>query len=752
MNSPKLTPAQPQCRHLARSTDRRAAIALTLAICAGHAVAQTTNTVAEPSATTRPASATALKDELKWLQAEKITVSTASLRAESLDRAPATVRVITQRQMQERGYRTIEDVLKGLPGVDVLNHVHPDSKNVVTIRGVTGNNKFVILQDGIRISSPTGETNLQITENYPLYMARQVEILSGPASALYGADAFTGVINIITESPTPEGTVRGSFAGGDFHTWQTSFFASKRFSDAVALSIGGHHQQSDGAPLSKLYPTDFAGILAGGAPYEPAFRSFSTFAKIELWENLTLGWNQSFVATSLADAELPGATTTYEGPPENPTSQLTAYAKYKFTLDERISGEVQANYSRYERLPHSGYRNAFTSGFVAPYVQAYKYAYGERVQIEPRISVELEKHVLSAGLTADYSYAIPKTVDLTTPYNTGKSPGQQGQNYLGSAIPAKLFEEESFNTGMFLQAQTEWNERFSSTVGLRFDYNSEYGQTINPRLGLVFQQTPETTWKMLYGRSYLAPSAHLRFENFGSVAVPTTAYFFIPNPNLKPEQLQTLELSLSHRLTDELTFGAVAFYTLMDQTILPVYSAGIGNTTFIPGTTITDTEQYQNVGELQSRGVELTMDYTWKSDLSRLSLWGSFSFINGQVKDKITTIQYDLPFTSTELFKMGATWNYNDRVIITPSLTWNGPQAGFSYYPGTAGFDTRSPDFFVMNLYAELRSANQNFALFVRADNLLDQRYYNAGFGGFFNFYNTPQDSRTITVGVSGKF
>ena len=119
-----------------------------------------------------------------------------------------------------------------------------------------------------------------------------------------------------------------------------------------------------------------------------------------------------------------------------------------------------------------------------------------------------------------------------------------------------------------------------------------------------------------------------------------TAYFFIPNPNLKPEQLQTLELSLSHKLTDELTFGAVAFYTLMDQTILPVYSAGIGNTTFIPGTTITDTEQYQNVGELHSRGVELTMDYTWKSDLSRLSLWGSFSFINGQVKDKITTIQY----------------------------------------------------------------------------------------------------------------
>ena len=708
------------------------------------------NKPAEGTAEKTPAS-TALRDELRWLQAEKITVSTASLRAESLDRAPATVRVITQRQMNERGYRNLEDVLKGLPGVDVLNHVHSDSKGVISLRGVTGNNKFIILQDGIRISGPTGETNLQISENYPLYMARQVEILSGPASALYGADAMSGVINIITESPTPEGTVRGSFSGGDFQTWQTSFYASKRFSDAVAVTISGHHQQTDGAPLSKYYPADFAALPPGAAPYASPVRSFSTYAKIELWENLTLGWNQSFIATSLADAELPGAITAYEGPPENPTALVTAYAKYKFTLNERVSGEVQANYSRYERLPHSGYRNAFTSGFVAPYVQAFKYAYGERVQIEPRVTVELDKHVLSAGLTADYSYAIPKTVDLATPYDTSKGPGQQGRTYLGSAIPAQLFEEESFNTGMFLQAQTEWNERFSSTVGLRFDYNSEYGETINPRLGLVFQQTPETTWKMLYGRSYLAPSAHLRFENFGSVAVPTTAYFFIPNPNLKPEELQTLELSFTHRLTEELTFGAVAFYTLMDQTILPVYTVGAGNTTFIPGTTITDTEQYQNIGKLQSRGVELTLDHEWKGALARLNVWGSLTLINGQLKDRVSAAAYDLPFTSQELLKLGATWNFNDRFILTPTVNFNGPQAGAAS-PGTIGFGTRTPEFYVVNLYAELRNARQNFALFLRADNLLDRRYYNAGFGGDYNFYATPQDSRAVTVGLRGSF
>jgi iron complex outermembrane receptor protein len=450
----------------------------------------------------------------------------------------------------------------------------------------------------------------------------------------------------------------------------------------------------------------------------------------------------------LADAELPGTITAYEGPPENPTAMATAYAKYKFTIDERISGVVQANYARYERLPHSGYRNAFTGSFTPPFTQAYKYAFGERFQLEPRVTMELEKHVLSAGLTADYSSTIPKTVDLTSPYDTSRGPGAQGFNYVGSAIPAKLFEEESFNTGMFLQAQTEWNERLSSTVGLRLDYNSEYGETVNPRLGLVFQQTPETSWKMLYGRSYLAPSAHLRFENFGSFDVnPTTSsYFFIANPDLRPEELQTLELSLTHKLTDEVTVGVVGFYSLLNQAILFTDNVG-ANTTFIPGATLNFTQQYRNVGELTARGVELTVDYTIKTGGSRLDLWGSFTYINGEVHDKNQNIHYDLPFTSTEMLKLGATWNYNDRIVVTPSVNWNGPQAGAAAN-NTTGFGTRTTDFYVVNLYGP----SQNLALFVRADNLLDKRYYNAGFGGFSNFYLTPQDSRAITVGVTGRF
>ena len=177
----------------------------------------------------------------------------------------------------------------------------------------------------------------------------------------------------------------------------------------------------------------------------------------------------------------------------------------------------------------------------------------------------------------------------------------------------------------------------------------------------------------------------------------------------------------------------------------------VDNTTYIPGVTIDTSSSYQNVGTLTSRGVELTLDQSWTSGLSRFDLWGSFTYLNGQLRDRSSGVRYDLPYTSTELLKLGATWNYNDRVIVSPSVNFNGPQSGFVSSPGT-GFDLRTPAFYVVNLAAEVRSASQNLSAFLRVDNLLDARYYNASQGGSSFFFRTPQDSRQIVAGLKAKY
>jgi len=128
-----------------------------------------------------------------------VQVSTASrVGTSTLQEAPATIRIVTAEQIADRGYRSLLEVLADQPEIKVDFAVDPRWMNDITVRGVRYMDKVLFLLDGQRISSPTNEL-IPIMENYPVHLAQQIEIIFGPASALYGADAFSGVVNIITK-------------------------------------------------------------------------------------------------------------------------------------------------------------------------------------------------------------------------------------------------------------------------------------------------------------------------------------------------------------------------------------------------------------------------------------------------------------------------------------------------------------------------------------------------------------------------
>ena len=96
-----------------------------------------------------------------------LSVVTASRLEESASKAPGTIYVITDDQISLRGYRYLDEVLSDIPGFYVQNASDAVTYNRITVRGIKGNNKFVILQNGIRISAPTAE-DIPIAENFPL--------------------------------------------------------------------------------------------------------------------------------------------------------------------------------------------------------------------------------------------------------------------------------------------------------------------------------------------------------------------------------------------------------------------------------------------------------------------------------------------------------------------------------------------------------------------------------------------------------
>ncbi|MBC8554778.1 MAG: TonB-dependent receptor plug domain-containing protein [Candidatus Brocadiales bacterium] len=172
----------------------------------------------------------------------ELEVTTPSSTRQKLEDAPGTIIVITKQQIEERGYVNLLDLLQDLPGVDVNQKSIEEFYNQVAIRGNVGNNKFIIMQDGMRISSPTGE-HIPISDNFPLYHARQVEVAFGPVSAVYGADAFTGVINIITESAEELDGLKMSATAGSNDYYHNYLNFGKSITPLIDLKFGVHWQE-----------------------------------------------------------------------------------------------------------------------------------------------------------------------------------------------------------------------------------------------------------------------------------------------------------------------------------------------------------------------------------------------------------------------------------------------------------------------------------------------------------------------------
>ena len=137
--------------------------------------------------------------ELSLEELMNIEVVTASKKPQRLSEAPATVRVITAEQIKERGYFTLEEALSDLPGIQFRDIIGFNS--YVFMRGVPSqNNLIVMMVDGIQINE-LNSGGFYGGGQFNLSNVKRIEVVYGPASALYGTNAASGIINIITNNP-----------------------------------------------------------------------------------------------------------------------------------------------------------------------------------------------------------------------------------------------------------------------------------------------------------------------------------------------------------------------------------------------------------------------------------------------------------------------------------------------------------------------------------------------------------------------
>lgn len=699
-------------------------------------------------------------DDLMEMSIEEllnVNVITVSRKNETANRAPGTIMVITRDQIVERGYTSLTQVLRDLPGFDVQYASDSVYHTRYAIRGVFGNNKFLILQNGIRISSPTGE-EIPIADNFPLYNVKQIEVLYGPTSALYGADAFTGVINLITYSgaKAPK-EIRLDIGENEYG--RVHFSGGHQFGKNTELTIAGHFHDTDNVDLGKEFPEKYELndlVTFGGTTFLDAddrkgpdlsSQSHSVNLKLDV-NNFTLAYNRSFFEHSTATAVKPD----YFDYGQNPfweTSIDTVYAMGKLPINDIVNTDVQVSYSRYKVDESTKFTNIFVD-----FVPGYKYAHGSEFELNQQFIIKPnDMNEVIVGYSAEWFDSTPLTADLPKKFDPDLPASSQELFFPGTnneiAIP--VFDVEWQNYAGYVQIQTDWTESLSTTAGLRFDNSTAYKDTFNPRLGLVWLPQDKTTVKFLYGEAFLAPSPFNMYRFYGSFAflrddgLYQSFFFNLPNPDLKPEEMKTYEINLSHRFTDHLNLQLTGYYEEVDELIQPVLTQGV-DSTFITGGVIQDVQMNQNVGALEAIGFDLSFIYQKTFHIHKLKLWGSYSYVEGDFDQPGRTVE--LPFTAKNKLKIGGTYRYR-HFFISPTYYWIG-ESTLSEQGDYIG--VTSPSYTLVNLYAGFEDLIDGLELHVRVNNLFNKRYGEPGLGDFTVFDSVPQNTRWFQAGVTYRF
>lgn len=692
------------------------------------------------------------EDSLSLQNSIHTHVITSSKYLEKAVDSPANIYTITAKQINDRGYKNLEDLLRNLPGVDLQEYAAIDNYNVITMRGASSNNKFLILKDGVRLSTPAGEINA-IANNYPLYLAKRVEVLIGPAAVSYGVEAFAGVINIISSETDNAEYAQVSMSVGDTHYLNGNAQYSHLFNNGIYVNLGvqGHYSQelnfADNYP--ELYNNNAIDYTLKNT------ENFHFFADASINEYFSMGVFHSKITYS-SDFTAPPSSSSF-GHSYLDESLSNIYVKFDYSFNEKLQVKTLFTYQLFTLGNASHANNIFTQ-----FEKQYKYGRTARYSLNQDFTYQLNpSHLLSGGFVYDYFDIIPRSTNLPSPYEAENKPDEQTLFYPNTELAIDFSQNRDENIGIYLQDNWQINDKWRQVSGIRYDHHTFYKDTVNPRLSTIYQPDAQNIFKLLYAHSFLAPSASQAYNSVGYftgdknaqdewISSPLTA-FSVPNEQLQPETLKSLELTYEHWFNPQNTIKLASFYNKTNDVI--IRSDDKTAQQAILGAYLTKTSSFRNSGQSIAYGIDVSVNSSISYHQGSTEYWLVLSYINGELTDKDS--KTDLPLTAHYKIKTGLTFNYqsnNYRYVLSPTLRWISNTIGNNVVLNSQNQQTEIDSYVVVDLHGEVQFTD-NLTLKLTINNLLDEKYYHAPFASAVVAFNkAPQLGRLAFVTVEYDF
>lgn len=588
---------------------------------------------------------------------EQDVVTAATRQAAKPEDAPAVVWVLTQQEIRERGYETVAEALRTVAGLHVVDdHVFVD----VGVRGVhaglRGQSRIIkVLIDGFPVSFRPTSGNLLGLEMIPIRAVDRIELVRGPASALYGANAFLGVLQIITRrgGDVRGGSVavRGGISSGVIDTSGASVVHGSGAGDVILGTQSGR--------ASVLLAASAAGLDRSGL--------------------------QIPASSPIVDALTVERTNVSE---HDTAAPLSLFGRFGYDLGTGgelvLEGGYQRLHSRAEWLDYGvlthysrvvldnlwlrgGWNKSFGESFALSAHLAYsRGGPGEGHRIRPlrldAISPDASRHLVESfgsqgfagGAEAELHGALDLVfrvgVDVDVDLEDLRSVDTVFDAAVGARLPgdrvpapsATLGDDTQSNVGVYTQLSLGPTEWLDLVGGLRLDANDRYGASVNGRLGAVFRVGGPFYVKALYGSAFRAPAPDQLFAGAAYLgdALGCLTYSPCAAAGLEPQTAHTGELVVGAILGSALEAQLTGYLSFVDDLILAFPNVG--------GFFVTS-----NAGSYLSRGLELEVSST-VSSASGLVLKGHLFGSAEQTSADIPPSQFDPAESIRDEFRSAA--------------------------------------------------------------------------------------------------
>lgn len=546
----------------------------------------------------------------------------ASRSVKKLEDLPITVYIVSQEDILKNGYTTLVDVLKMVPGIRVSKPGSGIGGETFLMRGLEGNVYTKILLNNLPIQ-PSANSILGIGEQLPITQVDRIEIIYGPSSSIYGADAMAGVINIITKSLQSTSFAQvnviageygyrhlnfmvGGKLGKDKDVFQYTIYGNRGVRSTMNITQGKYSkvyspirsfndqfenrtdQELVALTQDERFKQSIGTFFAAQSPFYDKSGYINAPISELPQESYLLGFNLKYRGLQISYQEMYRADHSAIGRqplffgyqnPENRIGEKIQVTSLNYTNTwKKLTLTSNLMYLRERFDKQSSFATNYSNNGKSYVYQASDDIFGEAV-VNYNLSKKWE---LTSGISYKLSSALPQTNDLVAPFNPSDyKPFTDNRPPPDPLLGNFGFNPTSFNNfGAFFQGYFS-SKRWNVVLGLRYDRPSNYEAQDYYRLAAMYKITPKTSLRFSLGYAFKAPALNV---SYNSVAFPdrvfdpltgkygaltdSISYQVIPSPNLAPEELGSFDLGIRYVPTPNIYVDMSLFGNMVTDLIV----------------------------------------------------------------------------------------------------------------------------------------------------------------------------------------